>query len=54
MLVVSVDVEKGGGHDTSLCQASILFSPSATLIVEFHIEPPIGQHILDSIHRGMS
>ena len=42
-LVVSVDVEK----DTSLWQAVLLFPPSATLIFQFHIERPTGQHILD-------
>ena len=46
-LVVSVDVEKDGGQDTSLWQAVLLFSSSATLIVQFHIEPPTGQHVLD-------
>ena len=48
-LVVSVDVEKDGGQDTSLWQAVLLFPPSATLIVQFHIEPPTGQHI--AVHR---
>ena len=46
-LVVSLDVKKDGGQDTSLWQAVILFHPSATLIVQFHIKPPTGQHILD-------
>ena len=46
-LVVSVYVKKDGGQDTSLWQAVLLFYPSATLIVRFHIEPPDGQHILD-------
>ena len=46
-LVVSVDVEKDGGQDTSLWQAVILFSPSATLIIQFHIDPSTGQHVLD-------
>ena len=46
-LVVSVDVEKDGGQDTSLWQAVLLFPTSATLIVQFHIESPTGQHILD-------
>ena len=46
-LVVGVDVESDGGLDTSLWQAVLLFSPSATLIVQFHIEPPTGQHVLD-------
>ena len=46
-LAVSVDVETDGGQDTSLWQAVLLFSPSATLSVQFHIEPPTGQHILD-------
>ena len=46
-LVVSVDVEKDVGQDTSLWQAVLLFSPSATLIVQFHIEPTTGQHVLD-------
>ena len=46
-LVVSVDVEKDGGQDTSLWQAVLLFSPSAMLIVQFHIEPPTGQQVLD-------
>ena len=45
-LVVRVDVEKDGGQDTSW-QAVLLFSPSATLIVQFHIDPPTGQHVLD-------
>ena len=30
-----------------LWQAVLLFPPSATLIVQFHIEPLTGQHILD-------
>ena len=42
-----VDVEKHGGQDTSLWQAILLFSPSASFIVQFHIEPPTGQHVLD-------
>ena len=46
-LVVSVDVEKDGGQDTSLWQAVPLFSPYTTLIVQFHIEPPTVQHVLD-------
>ena len=46
-LVVSVDVGKDRGQDTSLWQAVFLFSPSTTLIVQFHIEPPTGQHVLD-------
>ena len=46
-LVVSVDVEKDGGQDTSLWQAVLLFSSSITLIVQFDIEPPTGQHVLD-------
>ena len=46
-LVVSVDVENDWGQDTSLWEAVILFSPSATLIVQVHIEYPTGQHILD-------
>ena len=46
-LVVSVDVEKDGGQDTSLWQAVLLFSPSTTPIVQFHIESPTGQHVLD-------
>ena len=46
-LVVRVDVEKDGGQDTSLWQAVLLFSPSTTLIVQFHIETPTGQHVLD-------
>ena len=46
-LVVSVYVEMDGRQDTSLCLAVLLFSPSVTLIVQFHIEPPTGQHILD-------
>ena len=46
-LVVSVDVEKDGGQDTSLWQAVLLFSPSTTLIVQFHIELSAGQHVLD-------
>ena len=37
-LVVSIDVEKDGGQDTSLWQAVLLFSPSTTLIVQFHID----------------
>ena len=45
-LVVSVYVEKHGGQDNSLWQA-ILFYSSAMLIVQFHIEPPTGQHVLD-------
>ena len=45
-LVVCVDVEKDGGQDTSLWQA-VLLSPSATLIVQFHIEPPTERHVLD-------
>ena len=36
-LIVSVVVEKDGVQDTSLWQAVLLFSPSATLIVQFHI-----------------
>ena len=46
-MVVSVDVEKGGGQDTSLWYAVLLFSPSTTLIVQFHIEPPTVRHVLD-------
>ena len=46
-LVVSVYVENDVTQDTSLWQAVLLFSPSATLIVQFHIEPPTGQHVLD-------
>ena len=46
-LVISIDVEKDGGQDTSLWQAVLLFSLSTTLIVQFHIEPPTGQHVLD-------
>ena len=46
-LVVSVYVEKDGGQDTFLWQAVLLFSPSTMLIVQFHIEPPTGQHVLD-------
>ena len=46
-LVVSVGVENDGGQNTSLLQAVLLFSPSATLIVRFHIEPPTGQYVLD-------
>ena len=46
-LVVSVDAEKDGGQDTSLWQAVLLFSPSATPIDQFHMEPPTGQHALD-------
>ena len=49
-LVVSVDAEKNeknGRQDTSLWQAVLLLSPSATLIVQFHIGPPTGQHVLD-------
>ena len=46
-LVISVYVEKDGGQNTSLWQAVFLFSPSATLIVQFHMEPPTGQDILD-------
>ena len=49
-LVVSVDVEKDGGQDTSLWQAVLLFSPSATLIVQFHIEPPTGQHVVEFLY----
>ena len=45
--VVSVDVEKDGGQDIFLWLAVLLFSPSTTLIVQFHIEPPTGQHVLD-------
>ena len=47
MLVVSEDVEKDGEQDTSLWQAGLLFPLSARLIVNCHIEPPTGQHILD-------
>ena len=36
-LVVSVHVEKDGGQDTSLWQAILLFSPSATLIVKLQM-----------------
>ena len=46
-LVVSVDVEKDWGQDTSMWQVALLFSPSATLIVQFHIEPATGQQVLD-------
>ena len=46
-LVVSVDVEKDGRQDTSLWQTVLLFYPSTTLIVQFHIEPPTGHHVLD-------
>ena len=46
-LVISVDLEKYRGQDTSLWQAVLLFSPSATLIVQFRIEPTTGQHVLD-------
>ena len=46
-LVISVDVEKDGGQDNSLWQVVLLFSPSTTLNVQFHIEPPTGQHVLD-------
>ena len=42
-----VDVENDGGQDTSLWQAVLLFSPSAMVIGQFHMEPPTGQHILD-------
>ena len=48
MLIISVDVEKDGGQDTSLWQAVLLFPPYATLIVQFPIDPPTGQHILDN------
>ena len=43
----AVDVENDGGQDTSLWHAGLLFPPSATLIVQFHIELPTGQYILD-------
>ena len=46
-LVVRVDVENDERPDTSKWQAILIFSPSATLIVQFHIEPPTGQHALD-------
>ena len=46
-LVVSVDVGKDVGQDTSVWQAVLLFSPSVTLIVHFHTEHPTGQHVLD-------
>ena len=46
-LVVSVDVEKDGGQYNSLWQAVLLFSPSATFNVQFHIEPPTRQHVPD-------
>ena len=46
-LVVNIDVEKDGGQDTSLCQAVLMFSPSSTLIVQFHIDPSTGQHALE-------
>ena len=45
--MVSVEVEKDGGQDTSLWQVVGLISPSTTLIFQFHIEPPTGQHVLD-------
>ena len=32
-LIVSVDVERDGGKDTSLWQAVLLFPPSATLML---------------------
>ena len=46
-LVISVYVKKDGGQDTFLWQIVLLFVPSATLIVQFHIEHHTGQHILD-------
>ena len=46
-LVISVYVENDGGQDTSLWQVVLPISPSAKLIVQFHIEPPTGQHVLD-------
>ena len=46
-LVVSVYDEKDGGQDTSLWQAVLLFSPSATVIVQFLIELPTAVHVLD-------
>ena len=53
-LVVSVDVEKDGGQDTSLWQPVLLFSPSATLIVQFYIEPPTAQMFWITVHSGLS
>ena len=46
-LIVSVDVEKDGGQDHSQWQTVFFVPPSSTFIVQFHIEPPTGQHILD-------
>ena len=46
-LIVSVDVEKDGGQDNCLWQAVLLISLAVTLIVQFHIKPPTGQHVLD-------
>ena len=53
-LVVSVDVEKDGGQDTSLWQAVLLFSSSATLIVQFHIDLLQDSIILINLHSGLS
>ena len=46
-LVVSVDVKKNVGQDTSLWQAVLLFPPSDTLIVQFHI-------FWITLHNGLS
>ena len=35
------------GDRTLPCGKRSSVSPSATLIVRFHIEPPTGQHVLD-------
>ena len=45
-LIVSVDVEKDKGEDTSLWQTILLYSPSASFIVQLHIESSV-------LHQGL-
>ena len=48
-LIVSVDVAQYKGKDTSLGQAIPQVPPSATLIVQYHIESSVGQHIMNDL-----
>ena len=53
-LVVSVDVETDGGQDTSMWLDVLLFSPSTTLIVQFHIDLLLDSMFWITLHNGLS
>ena len=40
-LIIRIDVEQHGQHDTALCYTTLLFPPSALLTFQFHLEPSI-------------